>query len=382
MRQIYLYVTSSDVGGAQVFVRDLASFFIEKQSSVCIVSGPPKKGCSNFLSNLPVKSITIDSLSNCFSFWGVILAVITVCSILNRDRRAVHVANSGMAGTVVRLACVLTFSKCFFVVHGWSYAGWKKYPRRLVFFFVELFFEFFDWLFCSKIFVSFYDQKERPIRALNYFRRCRGKVIHNGAPKPKKSFVDSRFKRLELSLGGSIYKLHVLTVARLSKQKDIGCLLNAIALCPFATLTIVGDGECRDYLVSLARDLSISTRVKFLGEIDPSLMSNEYCKADVFVLASNWEGFPISTIEAMSFGWPVILSDVGGACEVFKYASDVSLGFPLLNENNPETLAEFLDRYLDPEVLRDHSYGSKYIYDTCFDSLQVCEAYEKHLFAK
>jgi glycosyltransferase involved in cell wall biosynthesis len=96
------------------------------------------------------------------------------------------------------------------------------------------------------------------------------------------------------------------------KQHDV--LLRAFAhIRPGPRLRLIGDGPKRAISEKLARDLRIQDRVEFLGDradVAPLLASS-----DVFVLASQFEMFPLSILEAMRAGLPVIASDVGGVRE-------------------------------------------------------------------
>ncbi len=83
-----------------------------------------------------------------------------------------------------------------------------------------------------------------------------------------------------------------------------------------ATLTLVGDGPEQRACRELARDLSLSDRVRFLGERDalPELLAT----ADVFALSSSEESFGLSALEAMSCSTPVVATRVGGVAEVVE----------------------------------------------------------------
>jgi len=72
-------------------------------------------------------------------------------------------------------------------------------------------------------------------------------------------------------------------------------------------LLILGDGELRDYLVNLSKDLGIQNRVFFLG-----FQKNPYKfvkRSKVFVFTSLWEGFGNAIVEAMALGIPFVASD-------------------------------------------------------------------------
>jgi glycosyltransferase involved in cell wall biosynthesis len=107
-------------------------------------------------------------------------------------------------------------------------------------------------------------------------------------------------------------------VARLDKQKNHRDLLQAFAAGPArltnCRLLLAGDGYLRSELERRARDLGISGQVHFLGRREdvPELLG----ACDVFVLASLWEGNPLSVMEAMAAGLPVVATSAGGVPEL------------------------------------------------------------------
>jgi glycosyltransferase involved in cell wall biosynthesis len=96
----------------------------------------------------------------------------------------------------------------------------------------------------------------------------------------------------------------------------------------------------------LAHELGISDRVDFLGDRDDvaSLLGS----SDVFVLATNFEMLPISILEAMRAGLPVIASRVGGISEV---VIDGETGL-LVPRNSVSALAQALTRVIEDFELR------------------------------
>jgi len=103
-------------------------------------------------------------------------------------------------------------------------------------------------------------------------------------------------------------------VARFADFKDHGVLLRAFAKVPGqARLKLVGDGKTLPAAKTLAEELGIRDRVEFKGVRSdvPEILA----QTDVFVLASKTETLPISILEAMRAGLPVIASDVGGISE-------------------------------------------------------------------
>jgi glycosyltransferase involved in cell wall biosynthesis len=103
-------------------------------------------------------------------------------------------------------------------------------------------------------------------------------------------------------------------VGRLEPEKDHRTLLRAfralVAHRPETRLLIVGDGSLRGELESECRALDIERHVTFLGA--RSDIPQVLAAFDVFVLSSVQEGVPLSVVEAMGAGKPVIATDVGG----------------------------------------------------------------------
>lgn len=103
----------------------------------------------------------------------------------------------------------------------------------------------------------------------------------------------------------------ILGVGRLVSQKRFDLLLRAFASISKEnlawSLVIAGAGPLLESLVALSKDLGISERVRFLGAVkDPHLVLRN---ASLFVLTSDYEGFPSALSEAMSMGLPVISTD-------------------------------------------------------------------------
>ena len=104
----------------------------------------------------------------------------------------------------------------------------------------------------------------------------------------------------------------LISVGRLDKNKNNSTLIKAVALCNNQSvhLVICGDGEERDFLSNLARELGVGPQIHFLG--NRSDMKDLYAMADIFVMASYREGLSRSLMEAMASGLPCVTSDIRG----------------------------------------------------------------------
>ena len=105
-------------------------------------------------------------------------------------------------------------------------------------------------------------------------------------------------------------KIIVGTVARLSYEKGIDVLIEAVAFMhktqPNIHVLIVGEGNQRDYLQSLARGLDISDACTWLGRQSWNEAIGCLGLMDIVIVPSRFEGFGLSAIEAMACGTPVI----------------------------------------------------------------------------
>ena len=132
-------------------------------------------------------------------------------------------------------------------------------------------------------------------------------TINNGIERPGQRFFNSSSK---------IYDF--VSCGRLVKSKGFDKVLIAFSMIcrKSEKLVIIGDGKEMGNLKLLSRKLGIEKQVIFTGLVDnPSLYLSQ---SKVFVLPSEYEGNPITILEAMSMGLPVISSNVGGIPDVIK----------------------------------------------------------------
>lgn len=104
----------------------------------------------------------------------------------------------------------------------------------------------------------------------------------------------------------------ILFVGKLRKYKGVEFLIRAMQYLPDVRLRIVGSGEESGNLKRLTSKLGIDSRVTFLGNVPNEHIPFEYKNADIFVLPSidGSEAFGIVQAEAMSYGLPVINTDL------------------------------------------------------------------------
>ncbi len=139
-------------------------------------------------------------------------------------------------------------------------------------------------------------------------------------------------------------KEHILFIGRLSQQKNLPILIDALKGTDF-TLDIIGKGELKEELADQAKRNNV--KVNFLGSIPNDQLPDFYNSYPVFVLPSYYEGNPKTLLEAMSCGAAVIGTDVSGISSVINHEQSGLLSAP-----NSNSLRAAIERLMIDDNLR------------------------------
>jgi L-malate glycosyltransferase len=165
-------------------------------------------------------------------------------------------------------------------------------------------------------------------------------VIHNGIDT-------SRFTPATSATKGPPT---LICVARLDPVKSHGLLLRSVASLRSngieLGLKIVGDGPTRQNIEEQIAELHLQDCVETLGA--RSDVAELLAAADIFVLPSKSEGLPMTIIEAMACGLPVVASDVGGVSELVR----PNLSGFLVQAENENAMTEALEKIVTDRDLR------------------------------
>lgn len=146
-------------------------------------------------------------------------------------------------------------------------------------------------------------------------RRCgRGSnLIYNGVPLPERAEGTAHLERWKLSPGR-----YVLAVARLVPEKGLHDLVEAFGRAGWdGQLVIAGDADHEsDYSRSLKAAAAANPRVVLTGYVTGEPLHQLFSHAGLFALPSYHEGLPIALLEALSYGLPVLVSDIPANLEV------------------------------------------------------------------
>lgn len=200
-------------------------------------------------------------------------------------------------------------------------------------------------------------------------------LVGQGVPASKVSCLWNGIDLLRFAYVSPCPSGPLVTVARLSPEKDQATLLRAFALLRRALrdvhLHIAGDGPCRPALEKLAAELDLARHVRFLGEIHdvPTLLA----QSSVFVLPSLTEGLSLTLLEAMARGLPVVATRVGGNAEVVR---DGETGI-LVPPAQPELLCRALAGLLqNPERAAQFGQAARRRVEAHFDVRRMVAEYE------
>ena len=162
--------------------------------------------------------------------------------------------------------------------------------------------------------------------------------------------VDTR-QFMPVKREGKDGKLTVLCVGRVGRQKNQECLIRSIANLD-VNLVLIGqpDLSCDRYystLQELTKKLNMGERVRFIKSVPYSEINHYYSYADIFAIATRWEGFCIPVLEAMASALPVVVSNKEPLPEVLG-------GTGVVVENTPEAFEEaFKELISDPQLRKE-----------------------------
>ena len=301
LKRIVLVVTRSDRAGAQKHLLSIVNGLQHRYDFHVIVGchGYLRDRCRELEIRCSVATNLVRSLSPVKDFLGYFQLRKMIADI-NPDLVHVHSAKAGFLG---RMVADKLDVPVIYTVHGWAFSdgnsGIKKFATSLIERYTSSFTSFY-------IFVSHYDRMLGKLRGV--VGNVPNAVVFNGIASKNFDGDANRNK-------SSNEKVTLLTVTRLVKQKNISRLVKVVSRVKGNfTLDIVGYGPERDKLESLVDQLGLREKVNFLGEVEnvESLLQS----SDIFLLSSEWEGLPISLIEACRHSLPMVATNVGGVSEI------------------------------------------------------------------
>jgi glycosyltransferase involved in cell wall biosynthesis len=342
MPKIVFIITKGDnIGGAQIYVLELAKQFKRKGYFVEFIVGTTGY-LTQELQTQNIKFTHIGELSNTFNPFTNLISIIKIAAYLKRVKPNLVSLNSSKAGLIGRIACFFTKTPTIFTVHGWSFTDGINSKKQLVFSFFE---RLVKNLSSAWIVVSKFDYT----LGIKY-GACRPNdtyIIHNGVEVNTVENLKDKTLTNELS---------IVVTARHDKQKDYLTLFTALQQVSNVKVYLLGDGPMFEDNKILAKKLNILDKLVFVGFT--SNVQDYLSKADIFLLITNWEGFPISILEAMNNRLPIIATDI---CGISEAVLDGITGF-LVKPKSANMLADKINLLVDDFHLREKMGNSGYLF--------------------
>jgi glycosyltransferase involved in cell wall biosynthesis len=159
---------------------------------------------------------------------------------------------------------------------------------------------------------------------------------------------------------------HMVVTRNLEDIYDIPTALRALAIIrrrhPQARMTVAGSGPALDFLQRLARELGVDAAVRFTGRLDNDRIAELYREADLLLNPSTVDNMPISLLEAMASGVPIVSTDVGGVPYLVEHERTALL----VPARDPDAMAAAALRVFDDAALRERLIAA---------GLLVCRAF-------
>lgn len=300
MRIAFLITRADAIGGAAIHVRDLA-IRLKADGHEPIVATGGEGVYSEMLRANGIEHHKLNWLRRSLDPVADIRGVMEVRAFLRALKPALLHAHSSKAGVVGRIAARSCGVPVIFTAHGWSFTEGVPAVQRALYKLID---RVTVPLAAQVISVSEFDRQLALQNRVGQADRIA--TVHNGMPDVA----------AELMADPAVTPPRLVMVARFEPQKDHETLLRALATLRDLhwSLSLLGDGPLLDRMSALAAELGIDDRIEFCG-YQPAVAS-VLAESQIFVLATNWEGLPLTIVEAMRAGLPVIASNVGGVAEL------------------------------------------------------------------
>ncbi len=209
-----------------------------------------------------------------------------------------------------------------------------------------------DWLFSQSDKVIALSKSHLASSKILRKYQDRTTIIPNGI-NPRDFEISQSQDECKTTLNLPLDKKIILFFGSLTPRKGPQILLSAMKSVlrrhPDAYLVLSGNGSLKENLIATATKNSLKDSVIFTGYVPENLKPSYYRAADIFVLPSLSEAFPLTLLEAGAAGLPIIATDVGGVSDILHDG----INGVITKTGDPEDLAGKIVSLLDDDELRE-----------------------------
>jgi glycosyltransferase involved in cell wall biosynthesis len=328
--RLLVLITLAEAGGAQESVSLLLPALAERFDVTLAAHGSGPLSESAREAGVPF--VELRHVRRPIQPWHDVLGLIELFRLCRRLRPDIVHAHSSKAGALGRLAAALAGVPIrVFTVHGWAFGAYGGLQGRCYLWLERWLSRLTTSVVCVAVAV-----RELGLAAGACEPGGQTVVIHNA--------VDvTAFPEFRPGPGPP----RVISVGRFAFPKDFESLASAFArLSADYRAVLAGDGPDLPQMRAALDQHGLLSRVELLGARRD--VHDLLATSDVFVLSSRSEGFPVSILEAMAAGLPVVASDVGGVAEAVVHG-ETGL---LVPAGDAAALAGALERLLADAALR------------------------------
>lgn len=295
-------ITRSVWGGAQSHVFDLVNDQLARENEVVVVIGDRGDLYDRLQTLQSVKVHLLPAMQREISPLKDWVAVRQFRALIQQEKPDILHLHSSKAGAIGRLAARQTGCPVIFTAHGWAFTEGAKPAKALAYSVIErLLSPLADHIICVSQFDYQIAVKKGVIKPI----KQQASVIYNGVQDPK----------FERQAPNRDRPLKLLMIARFVYPKMQSQLIEWVSRLSDPSqvaVTFVGDGpnEAACKAQAAAANLTNITFAGFQTDVSTFLAQN-----DVGVLATKYEGLPISIVESMAYKMPILATSVGGVKE-------------------------------------------------------------------
>lgn len=299
---ILTIITSSDIGGAQIHVKDLAVELKRLGNQITILVGSEDPEFPQMLEDLNIPYHIVNNLIRSINPIKDFKAYKEIRQIIKEVKPDLLTLHSSKAGILGRIVAYFEKIPSTFTIHGWVFTDSTNKQKQAVYKLIE---KAGALLPTHLIAVSKYDGKIGVQQKICKHKKLT--VIQNGMPDIEPHLMskpESETPKLIMIARFSHPKDHIILIEALAELKELPWELNLVG----------GDGGLLAKTKNSINNHNLEDRVNILGyrnDIDELIAESQ-----IFILSSKKEGLPLAIIEAMRAKLPVVASNVGGVSEL------------------------------------------------------------------
>jgi len=321
------------IGGIEIMSQDMANILSQKGNYVCVVTSGRRNIIERLNQDIIVYRVPIPYIK----FLGNIIFWIKIFFVLKKIRP-----------DIVHCQTIQMGIPCFL---------FKKIYRKPYIVWCHGFDVYFPWKFKKIISKIVLDEANEIIALTNNMKnelkkKCKKDIF----VLPNGIFLE-KFKGFSKQIIRDKLKIHfnekiIIFVGELKQVKGVKYLIKAFKIInqkvPKAKLFLIGDGKQKKELEELVEKLNLKQNVVFVGKVMNEDVPEYMVASDIFVLSSLSEGLPVTILEAMASGLPIIATKVRGLSEIIKEGEN---GF-LVKPEDPDEIAEKILLIIQNDKLR------------------------------